>query len=558
MNEISNKAIAKLLNLTASLMELVGGNSFKITALQRGARAIETLGQAAIDLLKNNQLSDIQGVGSSIQKHVAEIAEKGTFAELEKLQSEVPTGVQEILKIKGLGAKKVQQIWHKMGIETVGELYYACVENRLAQEKGFGEKTQANIQKAIEYAQNNQGKYHYARILPYAEQLLHNVQLLTQSPRIELSGEMRRKCEVISTLEILLVGKASDFPALYEQHPETFFSLSIAAIQEKQLHFIDDALKLKIILYFCEEKEFVKTGFETTATPEHLQQIGSLSGEYQNEEEIYASLQLPYILPELREGRGEIEKAKAGKFANLIEISDIKGVIHAHSAYSDGANSLKEMAVACKKLGYEYLVISDHSKAAFYANGLSEGRIEVQHQEIDKLNKELAPFRIFKGIEADILNDGSLDYEETVWKSFECIIASVHSNLRMDKEKAHTRLIKAIENPYTKILGHPTGRLLLTREGYPIDHKYIIDACAANQVVIELNANPMRLDIDWRWIEYAIQKGVKISINPDAHSLAGIQDIQFGVLAARKGGLLREMCFNTLNIAEMTAYLHKS
>lgn len=232
----------------------------------------------------------------------------------------------------------------------------------------------------------------------------------------------------------------------------------------------------------------------------------------------------------------------------LIEETDIKGVIHSHTTYSDGLHTLREMAEYSKSLGFEYIVITDHSKSAFYANGLKPERVLAQMEEIDALNAELAPFKIYKGIESDILGDGSLDYEEDILKQFDVIIASVHSNLKMDKEKATTRLINAIKNPYTTILGHPTGRLLLSREGYPIDHMAIIDACAEHQVAIELNANPYRLDLDYEWIPYAMEKGVKISINPDAHSKEGIHDIRYGVLAARKGGLTKEMCFNAADV----------
>jgi DNA polymerase (family 10) len=269
---------------------------------------------------------------------------------------------------------------------------------------------------------------------------------------------------------------------------------------------------------------------------------------------IYASLGLQYIEPELREGLTEVSSAKENKIPKLIELSDLKGILHNHSTYSDGMNSLKEMAEYCKELGYEYLGICDHSQSAFYAQGLKPDRVFEQHAEIDLLNKQLFPFRVFKGIESDILNDGSLDYSDDVLKSFDFIVASVHSNLKMNEEKATARLLKAIENPFTTILGHPTGRLLLSRPGYPIDHKKIIDACAANGVIIELNAHPYRLDIDWRWIPYCLERGVKISINPDAHEKSGYHDMYFGTFVARKGMLSKEMCLNSLSLTEIESY----
>ena len=273
-----------------------------------------------------------------------------------------------------------------------------------------------------------------------------------------------------------------------------------------------------------------------------------------NETAIYQSMGLPYIEPELREGKNEIAWAKANELPLLLTISDIKGMLHNHSTYSDGKDSLETMATYCKELGYEYLGICDHSKTAVYAGGLKENDIIRQHKEIEQLNAQLTPFKIFKGIESDILNDGSLDYSDEVLASFDFVVASIHSNLKMDEDKATARLIKAIENPYTSILGHPTGRLLLYRAAYPIDHKKVIDACVANNVIIELNANPYRLDIDWTHIPYAVEKGVKISINPDAHKKSGYHDTYFGVCSARKGGLTKTMTFNCLSKTEIEKY----
>ena len=276
-----------------------------------------------------------------------------------------------------------------------------------------------------------------------------------------------------------------------------------------------------------------------------------------DEQAIFAKAKIDYIAPELREQAWALDLAKAQKLPTLIEKEDIKGVIHTHTTYSDGLNTLEEMVDAAKELGYQYIGITDHSKSAFYANGLKPDRVLEQIQAINALNAKLNDFTILKGIESDILNDGSLDYEEDILKQFDFIIASVHSNLRMDEEKATNRIIKAVENPYTSILGHPTGRLLLSRQGYPIDHKKIIDACADNGVSIELNANPYRLDLDWSWIPYATEKGVLISINPDAHSTQGILDIHYGVLSARKGGLTKEQCLNTYSVSDFLKYLRQ-
>jgi DNA polymerase (family 10) len=277
-----------------------------------------------------------------------------------------------------------------------------------------------------------------------------------------------------------------------------------------------------------------------------------------SEEAIYRNLGLDYIEPELREGLNEIVQAQTHTLPKLIQYKDLRGTLHNHSTYSDGVHSLEQMALHCKDvLGLEYLGICDHSRTAVYANGLSIERLEQQWNEIATLNEKLAPFKIFRGIESDILGDGSLDYPDEVLAKFDFVVASVHSNLKMDEDKATTRLIKAIENPYTTILGHPTGRLLLSRAGYPLDFKRVIDACAANGVVIEINANPLRLDLDWRWHRYAVEKGVLLSINPDAHRTEGLHDMQYGVLVAQKGGLQASNCLNAYALDAITTYFNK-
>jgi len=299
-----------------------------------------------------------------------------------------------------------------------------------------------------------------------------------------------------------------------------------------------------------------------TGNDEHVQEVlKRLDGETikaSSEKEVYTKAGLSYIEPELREGANEFILAEAGKLPELIKFSDLKGTLHNHSTWSDGVHSIEEMALFCRnELNLQYLGMCDHSKSAFYANGLNETRLLAQHAEINTLNQKLAPFKIFKGIESDILFDGSLDYAPEILATFDFVVASVHSVLKMNEEKATSRLIKAIENPYTTILGHPTGRLLLSRSGYPIDYKKVIDACAENNVVIEINANPLRLDLDWRWHQYAIEKGVILSVNPDAHRKDGFYDMHYGVFVARKGGVARENCLNSYTLEEITHFFAK-
>jgi DNA polymerase (family 10) len=540
---MTTEEIADALKLTAKLMELHDENPFKIKSI---ANAAFKLNKTDIDLQGKSlqELEQIDGIGKSIAAKIHELQTTGSLKELEEMISKTPQGVIEMMSIKGIGPKKVAQLWRELEIESVGELLYACNENRLITLKGFGAKTQAEVKKQIEFYHASLGKHHYAAVEEYALKLVEELKKKYKTDLVSLTGAIRRKCEIIDTIEIL-----------------------IATEDAVKIEEITKGTNVKVEVITCSENDFYTTLFETTATKEHLTKVRiqksevrsgeHLREEFKSEKEIYDDYNLQYIEPELREGLHEVELAKENKIPQLIDVKDLRGILHNHSTYSDGINTLKEMAEYCKKLGYEYLGICDHSKSAFYANGLNEERVILQQKEIDELNATLFPFKILKGIESDILNDGSLDYKEDILETFDFIVASIHSNLKMNEEKATTRLIKAIENPYTTILGHPTARLLLSRAGYPIDHKKVIDACAANGVIMELNAHPYRLDIDWRWIPYCLEKGVMISINPDAHELQGYHDMYYGIYAARKGMLYKEMCFNAFSLNEITDFFVK-
>ncbi len=531
---MSTEEIAHALKLTAQLMELHEENPFKIKSI---ANAAYKLDKTDIDLQGKSleELEKIEGIGKGIAAKINELQSTGNLKELTEMVAKTPLGVIEMLRIKGIGPKKVGQLWRELEIESIGELLYACNENRLITLKGFGEKTQEAVKKQIEFFKSNIGKFHYASVEKFAMDLVRLLKKKYKTEFVSLTGAMRRKCDIIEVVEIVIA-----------------YSGFVSAEE------IENKLGVEIKIITCTSEGFYSMLFKTTATTEHLEKIPNFKSQLlTSEEAIYKVYNLQYIEPELREGLNEVALAKENKIPKLIELSDLKGILHNHSTYSDGMNSLKDMAEYCKELGYEYLGICDHSQSAFYAQGLKPDRVIDQHEEIEILNEKLAPFKIFKGIESDILNDGSLDYTEDVLKSFDFIVASVHSNLKMTEEKATARLLKAIENPYTTILGHPTGRLLLSRPGYPIDHKKIIDACAANGVVIELNAHPYRLDIDWRWIEYCLEKGVKISINPDAHEKSGYHDMYYGTCVARKGMLTKEMCFNAFSLTEMESYFKK-
>jgi DNA polymerase (family 10) len=531
---MTTEEIARALKLTAQLMELHNENPFKIKSIANAAYKLDKT-DIVLEGKSLQELEQIEGIGKGIASKINELQTTGNLKELTAMVEKTPVGVIDIMGVKGIGPKKVGQLWRELEIESIGELLYACNENRLITLKGFGAKTQAEVKKQIEFHEFNRGKFHYASVEHFAISIVEALKKKHNTELVSLTGAMRRKNEIIEKIEIL-----------------------IAIESTVNIDGIENRLNVAVELITCPPSEFYNKLFETTATEAHLTQTGySVGVSYDSEQKIYDSLHLQYIEPELREGTTEVALAREHKIPTLIDVKDLRGILHNHSTYSDGMNTLKEMAEYCKELGYEYLGICDHSQSAFYAEGLKPERVIAQQLEIDELNKQLFPFKIFKGIESDILNDGSLDYSEDILKTFDFIVASVHSNLKMNEEKATARLIKAIENPYTTILGHPTGRLLLSRSGYPIDHKKVIDACAANGVIIELNAHPYRLDIDWRWIPYCIENGVMVSINPDAHEKQGYHDMYYGTCVARKGMLTKEHCFNALNREELQTYFNK-
>lgn len=554
---MENKTIARTLRLLSQLMELHEENPFKIKSVANAYFKVDKLPFALKDK-PLEELDKIEGIGKGLASKIIELLQTGQLKELNEILEKTPEGVVEMLAIKGIGPKKIFIIWRTLGIESIGELYYACNENRLIEAKGFGLKTQEEIKNAIEFKLAANGRFLYAQVEGFAKTLL--TQLSDWAAKIDsntllgFAGQYRRACEIIDELEIVIGAAQID---LIKQNLPSFAPLSLIEAENDFICTTEAGFRVKI--HVAEKTDFYFQWFRLTGNTEHVEKILALAGEgpFVNEEEIYSKAGLSFIEPELREDFDEIELAKADKLPTLIEYEDLRGSLHNHSTWSDGVHTLEQMAVYCKEnLNLQYLGICDHSKTAVYAKGLNEQRVFGQHQEIDELNEKLAPFKIFKGIESDILSDGSLDYSDDILKTFDFVVASVHSNLRMDEEKATTRLLKAIENPYTTILGHPTGRLLLSRAGYPIDYKKIIDACAANKVVIEINANPLRLDLDWRWHRYALEKGVLLSVNPDAHRTEGFHDMHYGILVARKGGLSADKCLNSFSLEEITAYFN--
>lgn len=556
---MENKSIARSFRLLSQLMELHNENPFKIKTVANAAFKIDKL-PYALQTKTLEEIEQIDGLGKSTSAKVWELLQTGTMTDLENILADTPEGIVEMLGIKGIGPKKIVVIWKDLGIENVGELYYACNENRLIEAKGFGLKTQEEIKKVIEFKMAAQGKFLYAQaetlVANLSTEILLWLSQLDATPLCAVAGGYRRYNEIIEELDFVL---GVDQPATVAQQLALFTALPFEQ-QSENLFTGMSPFGLKIQLHISSKEDFVLNLFTLTGNDAHVAAVLALAGNgpFANEQELYQQAGLAFIEPELREGLNELELAKANILPQLITYNNLKGSLHNHSTWSDGVHTLEQMASYCKnELKLEYLGICDHSKSAFYANGLNEQRLYAQHQEIDLLNQQLAPFKIFKGIESDILNDGSLDYSDEILKTFDFVVASVHSNLRMDEEKATARLIKAIENPYTTILGHPTGRLLLSRKGYPIDYHKVIDACAANKVVIEINANPLRLDLDWRYHRYALDKGVLLSVNPDAHRMEGFRDMHYGVYIGRKGGLTAKQCLNTFSLAEISDYFNQ-
>jgi DNA polymerase (family 10) len=562
---MTNKEYANQFQLLAKLMELHGENSYRIKSYNSAYRIIRGITEPVQEMTLA-EVKSVKGIGDAIGQKIMELQQTGTMTMLEEYRKGTPVGIVQLLGIKGLGIKKIKQLWEELEIQSPGELLYACNENRLITLKGFGAKTQATLQQKLEYFFQSIDKFHFAKLETEAEDLVLDIQEILGTELVQLTGKIRRLMPVLEAITIL-IGQ-HDIEAIFEQ--------GILTLQQK-----DEGVPV----YRCQTPEgqipvilctsdadffgynllrttgteaFNKTLFEDLLQPAvdwRHNNAASMRG--LSEQAILEQANLPFVQPEIREAP-KIALQLQGKTAPpLIQEKDIKGVLHAHTTWSDGSNSLEELARYVQAQGYEYLGLTDHSKSAFYANGLSAERVRQQFEEVDRLNQELAPFKIFKGIESDILYDGSLDYEEDLLQEFDFIIASIHSTLRMDKQRATQRLITAIQNPYTTILGHPTGRILLSRQGYPIDHQAVIDACAAHGVVIELNANPLRLDLDHTWIPYALERGVKIAINPDAHNLNGVHDIHYGVLAARKGLLTAEQCLNTLSVQEFEQFIQK-
>lgn len=535
---MTNKDIANAFDELANLMELHGEDEFRIRSYRNAYITLRKLDTPLADL-GEPELKAIKGVGNAIAGKIIDLTRTGKMPTLEKYRAQTPPGVVEMLHINGFGPKKVQSVWKEMGIESVGELWYACNENRLIEYKGFGLKTQEDLRQKLEYFFKSRHRLHLHTALEEAENLRKWLESRLPKTQIALVGELRRHCPTVERLE-LLVGQATGVE-------DCFDGETLRLEQQEGEHFTGRyAGDIPITLYTCAAEAFGSKMFLHTGTRDFVETFAKQTAGLDfkglaTEEAVFERAGHAYVVPELREDATWVGRPS---MRALIEEKDIKGVLHVHTTWSDGLHTLSDMCGYVAGLGYDYIGITDHSQSAFYANGLKPDRVLAQMAEIDALNAAMAPFKIFKGIESDILPDGSLDYPEELLARFDFVIASVHSILKMSREKATERIIKAIENPHTTILGHPTGRLLLSREGYPLDWDAVLDALAQHNVALELNANPHRLDVDYTIIPRALERGIRISINPDAHSKQGVHDIRYGVMVARKGGLTAAQCYN--------------
>jgi DNA polymerase (family 10) len=548
MRKLDSPEIATLLAEFGRRAMLYGGNPFRAKAYIRAAERIALLPEPIENLIEENRLREIPGVGEAIAGVITELVRTGSHPSLEKMRADAPASVLEMLSLPGLRPEKVMKLHKELGINSLAELETAAKQDRLKTVKGFGPALQRKILAGFEAKRN----LHSARHLHKAEELLNAATASLQKSELglrnlQIAGDFRRGNEIVSDL------------ALVAEKPGS--KTSRLKFGELAVH-VTKGSRFGAALLFATgseahlaqlQKLAAKKGFELA--PDGLYRDGKLNVA-RTEKEIYQALGLDFIEPELREGRGEIRLSQQKRLPSLVQSSDIVGILHAHTTASDGVNTLRQMAEAARKRGYAYFGVADHSKSAHYAGGLSAEEVAEQHTAIDELNRDFEDgFQIFKGIESDILPDGSLDYPGEILRTFDFVVASVHGQFRKDRETQTDRILRAVADPHTTILGHMTGRQLLRRPGYEVDIERILRACAEFGVAVEINANPWRLDLDWRWHQKALELGCMFSINPDAHSAAEIDLVKWGVTIARKGGVPAERVINTLDLPSFRSHL---
>ncbi|OGI01287.1 MAG: histidinol-phosphatase [Candidatus Margulisbacteria bacterium GWF2_38_17] len=561
--------IAQIFLETAHLLEISGENPFKVRAYENAARTIESLNNFE-ELSISGELKTIKGLGSSILEKIHELQTTGHLVYYEQLKEKTPPGLIEMMKVPTLGPKKVIILYHELGIKSIQELEQACLENRLLHIEKFGLKTQQNIMEGISFLKKYSGTYLLTDGINTANKLVAHMKSLPEVTSIEVAGSIRRRKEIVRDIDIVATCDNT------EKVMDFFVSLpTVENIIAKGTTKSTISLRtgMNCDLRVVSKEEYPYTLHHLTGSKDHntamrgrAKKMGLKMNEYglfredntnipcSSEKEIFAALGLDFIPPELRENLGEIEAAETGSLPRLIEKKDIKGILHCHTTWSDGNNTLEEMVTACKNSGYSYIGITDHSVTASYAGGLTIEQVHRQLEKIEILNKLHYPFRVFKGVELDILGDGSLDYNPETLALYDFVIASVHSRFNLSTEDMTKRICRALENPYVTILGHPTGRLLLARKEYNVDMATILSCAAKNHKAIELNANPNRFDLDWRYCKQAKELGIKIFINPDAHNMESMHYVELGVDIARKGWLEAHDVGNTMDVADLEKY----
>lgn len=552
--EFKDKALNYLRNFV-NMMEFTEQNKFKISAFRNSINILKKVDIDIEESIKDGSITKIKGIGKGIERFLNELVDDGIPSEYEKLIRSIPNGILELFNIRGLGVKKVKLLNDSLKIENIDDLKIACANDTILGVKGFTEHTKNNILKEIDNIRKHSKFVLFHLAEHKAQQLIEDVVQFPSVLRAESSGGLRRGQEVISDIIIVVaVDNINNF------NKELLIYSNYSSIHKSNssiVYRLDLGFTVKTNLCVCIDEYFYSNLYITTGSDEFIKYLNFTQkvGAYNSEHELFIGNQVEFLIPEMRE-KEYINAPDQLKGNSNLDVSEIKGLLHFHTTFSDGTSSLNEMSLEATKLGYEYICVCDHSKSAFYANGLSEERILLQKEEISSL-KSTSKVEIFHGIEADILKDGSLDYDNDILSRFDMVVASVHSNFNLSEKEMTSRIIKAIENQYTDILAHPTGRLLLSREPYEVNMKKVLEACLKNNVAIEINASPHRLDLDWRNIYFARELGCKFAINPDAHSVKSINDIKYGVKIGRKGGLQKEEVINYLSTKDFKIFLNR-
>ncbi|HEX6790159.1 MAG TPA: DNA polymerase/3'-5' exonuclease PolX [Candidatus Krumholzibacteria bacterium] len=568
----TKRDIARAFDEVAMMLEILGDNPFRIRAFFNAARAIEDLSDDVGQLLQSGQLLEVRGIGKSMMEKIKSLLETGTFDEYEALKAKIPPGMLEMLRISGLGPKKAKIIHDKLGVSSLEKLEEAARNGWIAELPGFGEKTQANILAGIARYRKYSQRFLYSKAWDEASAVLKVVRAVPGVTRSFIGGSLRRCRETIGDLDILATAKDAA-PVM-----DAFTGMGkVATVVGKGPTKSSVILNsgIHVDLRVVPDDGFAAAAHYFTGSKEHNTEVRAIAkkrgyklNEYglfktdtdeviplTTEESLFEFLGMDFIPPEMRENMGEIEAAMSHTLPKLIEQDDIRGVFHCHSKYSDGRATIEEMALAARDLGFEFLGMADHSQSAGYVNGLKPDRVKRQREEIEALNEQLTPFVVFAGIESDILLSGALDYSDDVLASFDYVVASVHGQFTGTEKQMTERIVTAVSNPHTTMLGHPTGRILLTRDGYPLDLRAVFEACVAHDTYIEINAWPNRLDLDWRHVKTAKEMGVKFVINPDAHTTKEVAFYRYGVNIARKGWLTKDDVLNTRGAAAVQKIL---